>query len=122
MGSVYLAIKRNCNLLFNKCSSKSHDTTFIVGGDEDVRFNVNSDHSIVIYPINLKNYMYDIRAFGTYYSQLKYFDAQGTIVEVGKNFVEPEIIKIGNTTLFHYNIPTNEEPVVSNLTIQNILL
>jgi hypothetical protein len=122
-GSTYIGLRFGCKLLFNNSDIKTHSTTFIIGEKaNDVTFNVNSNHSVLLYPRDMHYTYYDIRAFSAYYSEVVYHNSVGDIINVGKNFVESEIIKFDNAIVFQYDVPKPEESVIKNLTIQNILL
>lgn len=120
-GATFLALANGCKLLFDvENHNKPHETTFMLNSFETISYPVNSNHNTIMYPINMNRNSYRIKAFSTYNNSLIYYDSKQQPIKVPYDFVEPEIIHFSNTNscAFQYNVPSSEEKVIFNLTLE----
>lgn len=88
-GSQFLTVM-NKGLLIQHVEGhlSPHSITDVNFGEYDV----SSTHHQMMYPFNLKSYMYKILAFSTYFQSNVYLNGNNEPFELIPNFVEPEIV------------------------------
>lgn len=69
-----------------------HPINVIYNEDEEEVVNITSTHHQMLFPFNLNDDSYEIKAYSSYFRSSTYLNGKNEETKLPKNFVEPEIV------------------------------
>jgi hypothetical protein len=119
-GALLLAKLNRASLLYDISNHVNtvHLNSFCMADGKILEFDVPSNHNHLILPAQRP--VFDILAFSTYNNSQSYTHMDGTIFKATRDFIEIEAIKFrpSNSYCFLYDIPSKDNKVLIDLTLQ----